>query len=111
MTYDLIILGSGPAGLAAAVGALGRNKTVLVIGNRWEDSPLAKAERVDNYLGLPGLSGRDLLQKFHDHAAAMGAEFVEGKAISLMAYGSVMAAAWSWNFCSRSLPLSPGRPR
>lgn len=53
MTYDIIILGSGPAGLAAAVGARGRGKRVLVIGNRWQDSPLARAEQVDNYLGLP----------------------------------------------------------
>lgn len=52
MTYDIIVLGSGPAGLAAAVGARGRGKRVLVIGNRWQDSPLARAEQVDNYLGL-----------------------------------------------------------
>ena len=43
MTYDIIVLGSGPAGLAAAVGARGRGKRVLVIGNRWQDSPLARA--------------------------------------------------------------------
>ena len=59
MTYDIIVLGSGPAGLAAAVGARGRGKRVLVIGNRWQDSPLARAEQVDNYLGLPGRTGHE----------------------------------------------------
>ena len=39
MTYDIIILGSGPAGLAAAIAARGRDKSVLVIGNPWRDSP------------------------------------------------------------------------
>ena len=48
MGHDIIVLGSGPAGLAAAVAARGRGKTVLVIGNPWQDSPLARAERVDN---------------------------------------------------------------
>ena len=43
MKYDIIVLGSGPAGLSAAVTARGRNKSVLVIGNRWQDSPLARA--------------------------------------------------------------------
>ena len=37
MGHDIIVLGSGPAGLAAAVAARGRNKSVLVIGNRWQD--------------------------------------------------------------------------
>ena len=49
MRYDIIVLGGGPAGLSAAVAARGRNKSVLVVGNRWQDSPLARAERVDNY--------------------------------------------------------------
>ena len=63
MTYDIIILGSGPAGLAAAIAARGRDKSVLVIGNPWRDSPLAKAERVDNYPGLPGRTGLELLEE------------------------------------------------
>ena len=62
MHYDIIVIGSGPAGLSAALTARARNKTVLVVGNRWQDSPLARAERVDNYLGLPSQSGADLLE-------------------------------------------------
>ena len=57
MRYDIVVLGSGPAGLSAAVAARGRNKSVLVVGNRWQDSPLARAECVDNYLGLPSMTG------------------------------------------------------
>ena len=108
MTYDIIVLGSGPAGLAAAVAARGRNKSVLVIGNRWQDSPLAKAERVDNYLGLPGLTGSGMLEAFHEHAVNMGAEFVVGKAISLMAWNGFMVTVGSQVYEGKALILAPG---
>ena len=108
MGYDLIVLGCGPAGLAAAVAARGRNKSVLVIGNRWQDSPLAKAEQVDNYLGLPGRTGMELLQTFYDHAAAMGVEFVEGRAISLMAWNGFMVTVGSQFYEGKALVLAPG---
>ena len=49
MNYDVLVVGSGPAGLAAAVAARGRDKSVLVVGNPWQESPLARAERIDNY--------------------------------------------------------------
>ena len=78
MKYDIIVLGSGPAGLSAAVTARGRNKSVLVIGNRWQDSPLARAERVDNYLGMPGMTGMEMLEAFQRHAQEMGVEMVTG---------------------------------
>ena len=73
MTYDIVVLGSGPAGLAAAVAARGRNKSVLVLSNRWQDSPLAKAERVDNYPGLPGRTGLELLEMLHRQAGELEA--------------------------------------
>ena len=108
MTYDIIVLGSGPAGLAAAVAARGRDKSVLVIGNRWQDSPLAKAERVDNYLGLPGRTGAELLESFYQHAAGMGVEFVVGKAISLMAWNGFMVTVGSQVYEGKALILAPG---
>ena len=76
MRYDIIVLGGGPAGLSAAVAARGRNKSVLVVGNRWQDSPLARAERVDNYLGMPGMTGMEMLEAFQRHAQEMGVEMV-----------------------------------
>ena len=111
MTYDLIVLGSGPAGLAAAVGARGRNKSVVVIGNRWQDSPLAKAERVDNYLGLPGRTGSELLEAFHEHAEKMGVEFVEGKVIAMMAWEGFMVTVGSDLYQGRALVLATGVQR
>lgn len=109
MNYDILILGCGPAGLSAAVTARGRGKSVLVLGAPWEDSPLAKAERVDNYLGMPGMTGRDMLAQFVRHAQEMGAEFVTGRVVSLMTWeGAVMATVGSQVYEGRSLILAPG---
>jgi len=108
MSHDILVLGAGPAGLAAAVAARGRDKRVLVIGNRWEDSPLAKAEQVDNYLGMPGRTGRQLLQEYVDHAAAMGVEFVTGRAISLMEFNGFMVTVGSQVYDGKALILAPG---
>ena len=108
MAYDIIVLGSGPAGLAAAIAARGRDKSVLVIGSRWQDSPLAKAERVDNYPGLPGRTGRELLEEFYRHAGGAGAEFVTGRALSLMAWKGFSLTAGSQVYQGRALILAPG---
>ena len=105
MGYDLIILGSGPAGLAAAVAARGRGKTALVIGNRWQDSPLAKAEKIDNYLGLPGRTGYELLEEFQKHAEGAGVEFVTGRAISLMAWNGFTVTVGSDMYQGRTLMI------
>ena len=109
MEYDIVILGSGPAGLSAAVAARSRNKSVLVIGNPMEDSPLARAERIDNYLGLPGLTGLELLRVMKKHTEEMGAQFVTGRVISLMAWGGSFAlTVGSDLYQGRALILAPG---
>ena len=108
MNYDVIVLGSGPAGLAAAVAARGRDKRVLVIGNRWQDSPLARAEKIDNYLGLPGLNGAQMMERFERHALEMGAELVTGRVISLMAWDSFMLNVGSQVYQGGALVLAPG---
>lgn len=108
MNYDVIVLGGGPAGLAAAVAAQGRNKKVLVISNPWENSPLAKAERIDNYLGMPGLTGAEMLEQFHKHALAAGAEVVQGRVISLMEWDGFMVTVGSEVYQGKTLVLAAG---
>ena len=72
MVYDLIILGAGPAGLCAAVYSLRYNIKTLVIGK--EQGTIAEAEKVENYMGFPSISGFDLAQKFTEHTETLGAE-------------------------------------
>ncbi len=87
MAYGVIVIGGGPAGLSAAVNARARGSAVLVVSNPPEENPLWRAEKVDNYLGLPGLTGPELMAAFRDHAARAGAEFMEGRALSALRSG------------------------
>lgn len=87
MLYDAAIIGGGPAGLSAAVNLRARGKSVLVISNPPEDNPLWKAERVDNHLGLPALTGQEMMATFRSHAEEAGAEFMEGKVLTAARYG------------------------
>ena len=87
-TYDILIIGGGPAGLSAAVAARGRGRSCLVISNPREDNPLSKAPLVDNYLGLPGLTGAEMMETFHSHARQMGAHFRSGRVLSAMDMGT-----------------------
>lgn len=74
--YDLIIIGSGPAGLSAAVYGKRAGLNLLVI----EEKPMSGGQilntyEVDNYLGMPGMNGFDMGMKFKEHADAAGIEF------------------------------------
>ena len=90
MAYDVLVIGGGPAGLAAALNIRARGRSVLVVSNPPEETPLWRAEKVDNYLGLPGMSGRELLTAFRKHAEAAGADFRSGKVLS----AARMAGSW-----------------
>ena len=74
--------GQRSGGTGRRRGGPGPGQSVLVIGNRWQDSPLARAERVDNYLGLPASSGKARLGQLYDHAAKCGVDVVAGRAVS-----------------------------
>ena len=84
--YDIIIIGSGPAGLSAAVYAKRAELKTLVIEKEYLGTgQIAESERVDNYLGLYGESGFDLGEKFREHALSLGTEFYEGEAVCIAA--------------------------
>ncbi|MDI9468547.1 MAG: NAD(P)/FAD-dependent oxidoreductase [Syntrophomonadaceae bacterium] len=79
-TFDLVILGCGPAGLSAAINAVIRNKKVLVMGTEICSPPLHKAQVINNYLGMPSIKGEVLLDNFMQHAESMGVEIISQKA-------------------------------
>lgn len=89
MSYDVLVIGGGPAGLSAALNVRARGRSVLVVSNPLEENPLWRAEKVDNYLGLPDMSGPELLRALRRHAERAGAEFRGGKALSAVRMGDV----------------------
>ena len=81
---DIAIIGSGPAGLSSALYAKRANLNVVVIEKEFLGTgQIAESAQVDNYLGLCGISGYDLGEKFRHDAESFGAEFLEGEAVSL----------------------------
>lgn len=78
--YDLIIIGSGPAGLGAAVYGMRAGLKLLVLEkNPMSGGQVLNTYEVDNYLGLPGINGFDMGVKFREHAEKTGAEFKEAE--------------------------------
>lgn len=82
---DVIIIGAGPAGLSAAVNAMTRGKTVRIFSNK--ENYLSKAERVDNHLGFYNVSGKELMDKFKEHAEAMNIKIENGKVVNILPMG------------------------
>ncbi len=110
MTYDVIILGSGPAGLSAAVYAQRARLNTLII----EEKPMSGGQildtyEVDNYPGLPGISGFELGQKFRAHADQLGAEFVNEQVQELKDLGEKKLVKTEKNsYETRTLILATG---
>lgn len=78
--YDLIVIGSGPAGLSAAVYGKRAGLNLLVL----EKAPMSGGQvlntyEVDNYLGMPGINGFDMGMQFRAHADKLGVEFREAE--------------------------------
>ena len=77
--YDLVIIGSGPAGLSAAVYAKRACLSVLVVEKEaFAGGQMVYTEEVDNYLGLNAKSGFELAESFKQHALDLDVSFAEG---------------------------------
>lgn len=112
MRYDLIIVGGGPAGLTAAIHARARDKSALVISNDPLASPLCRAPAMANYPGLPGVTGKELVERLLAQARDLGVELKRGRALSVMPMGeSVMVSVGSDVVEGRAAVLAPGVSR
>ena len=75
--YDLAIIGSGPAGLSAALNAQIRKKKFIIFGTNELSGKLTKAEKVNNYLGFYGKSGKEIRDEFNNHLKSMDIKITE----------------------------------
>ena len=82
--YDVVIIGSGPAGLTAAVyGKRAELNMVVIEKELASGGQVLNTYEVDNYPGLPGINGYDLGMKFREHAEKLGAEFVTDEVLRI----------------------------
>ncbi len=89
--YDIAIIGTGPAGLSAAVTAAIRNKSVLLLGSRELSPKVTKAHAIRNYLGLPNIPGDRLGAAFQASLDDVGLSVTEEKITAAYAMGDYFA--------------------
>ena len=89
--YDIAIIGTGPAGVSAAITSVIRNKSVLLLGSADLSAKLKKAHEIRNYPGFAAVSGEALGAAFAEHLSSMGIEITEDKITSVYAMGDYFA--------------------
>lgn len=89
--YDIAIIGSGPAGISAALNAKIRNKNFVLFGNDELSNKLVRAHEINNYLGLYGKSGKEVAQEFRKHLDAMDIKVTEERINNIYSMGDYFA--------------------
>ena len=88
---DIAIIGTGPAGVSAAITAKIRNKKVLLLGSSELSEKMAKAHEINNYPGFPAVKGEDLVKAFQRHLKAMDISVTEKRVAAVYAMGDYFA--------------------
>lgn len=89
--YDIAIIGTGPAGLSAALNAKIRNKSFILFGSNNLSSKIAKAPKINNFLGFPNMSGKEMGMAFREHIKSMGIEITEERINNIYSMGDYFA--------------------
>ncbi len=107
--YDCIIVGSSVAGISAAINLKIRNKDFLILGNKDFSAKVQKAENIQNYVGMPDISGCELSDALSSHLEAMEIEITERRVNSIMPMGdSFMLSAGSDVYETKTIILATG---
>ena len=108
--YDILIVGSGPAGLTAAIYALRADKSVLVLEKETFGGPITLSPHVENCPGFPHISGSELGEKLLDQAMGLGAEVDMGEVTGIRRQGEtcVVTTAEGSEYAARAVILATG---
>lgn len=85
--YDVAVIGTGPAGLSAALTLKIRNKSILLLGSASVSSKVEKAHEISNYLGFPAIRGDELAGRFLEHVKQMDIKITEAQITTVYAMG------------------------
>lgn len=106
---DVAVIGGGPGGISAALTLRQRGKSVTIVSSGEADSHLAKAHRVDNYPGMPEMSGTEMLEQMTRQARERGVEFMRGRATSILPMGETFGIAVGSDYLeARAVILTTG---
>ena len=110
MLYDVIIIGSGPAGISASLYAKRRKLSVLIISKG--DGALGKTEKIDNYYGFPkGISGQELYKNGINQAEILGVDIVQDEVVSLSYMENFEIETVNSHYETKSVILATGTNR
>ena len=107
--YDAAIIGTGPAGLSAAINLRLHNKEIIWLGAANLSTKVEKSEKIANYPGMGHVTGSELIAKFKEHADEMGLEITEQMVTAIMPMGDLfMLSAGSDVYQARTILLATG---
>lgn len=110
--YDTLIIGGGAAGISAALTLSQRHKRCAVLTGDMSESAIFPAAKIDNYPGLPGISGRDFMARLLSQLAESDAELIRGRASSILPLGESFGVAAGTEFYeAKTLILCSGVSR
>ena len=91
--HDLIIIGSGPAGVSAALTAHARDLGFLWFGHADLSAKIEKAERIRNYPGLPDVTGQEMKESFLSQIEGIGLTLMPGQVTAIYPMGNYYAVS------------------
>lgn len=96
--YDIAVIGTGPAGLEAAITAKIRNKNIILFGSKKLTNKAGLVDHpIENYLGLPNVTGKEMIEAFQRHLDALDIKVTEKRVTSVFAMGDYYALQLSDN--------------
>jgi thioredoxin reductase (NADPH) len=110
--YDLVIVGGGPAGLAAAVYGASEGLRTVMVEREAPGGQAGQSSRIENYLGFPaGLSGSDLARRATDQARRLGAELLtvkDAQALRVEGSGRIVELAGGGSLSANCVLIASG---
>ncbi len=109
--FDIVIIGAGSGGLSAAVYAARAKRSTLILDRKRPGGQAATTEKMENYPGFPGgIGGRELMDRFRDHAKEMGARVEQAEVIGFGEEDGnyVIRTRKGVSYGARSIILAPG---